>query len=65
MKIRSLALALALGFALTATAEAKKRPVYSHKAQKARKANIARYKATKQATKHKISKVQVKRAKRK
>jgi hypothetical protein len=61
MKIRSLALTLALGFALTAVAEAKKKPVYSAKAQKARNANMRKFKAAK----HKVSKMQVKRAKRK
>jgi hypothetical protein len=61
MKIRSLALALALSFALTAVAEAKKRPVYNNKAQKARKANAAKYRATKR----KVSKLQVKHPKHK
>jgi hypothetical protein len=60
MKIRSLALTLALGFALTAVAEAKKRPVYSTKGQHARKANVRKFKASKR----KVSKLQVKRAKR-
>jgi hypothetical protein len=61
MKIRSLALALALGFALTAVGEAKKKPVYSAKAQKAHNANVRRFKASKL----KVSKLKVKRLKRK
>jgi hypothetical protein len=61
MKIRNLALTLALGLALTAAAEAKKKPVYSSKGQQARKANVHKFKATKR----KVSKLQVKRAKRK
>jgi hypothetical protein len=64
MKIRTLALALMLGFALTGVSEAAKRkakPVYSSKGQVARKANRAKFKATKR----KITKLQVKRPKRK
>jgi hypothetical protein len=64
MKIRSLALALALSFALTTVAEAKKRPVYSSKAQKARnKATARKYKAAKpRVSKRKVSKLKVKHA---
>jgi hypothetical protein len=62
MKIRSLALTLALGFALTGVSEAAKRkPVYTSKGQVARKANRAKFKSTKR----KVTKLQVKHAKRK
>jgi hypothetical protein len=64
MKIRNLALALALGCALTAVAEAKKKPVYSAKAQKAtkaRKSTVSKYKPAKR----KVSKYKVKAVKHK
>jgi hypothetical protein len=64
MKIRSLALALALGFALTAVAEAKKKPVFSAKAQKAkkaRKATVTKYKPGKR----KVAKYKVRAVKHK
>ncbi|MGA3240980.1 MAG: hypothetical protein ABSG03_32325 [Bryobacteraceae bacterium] len=64
MKIRSLALALALGMAVTTVAEAKKKPVYSAKAQKvkkARKATVSKYKPGKR----KVSKYKVKAVKHK
>ncbi len=64
MKIRSLTLALALGFALTAVAEAKKKPVYSAKAQKtqkARKSTVSKYKPGKR----KVAKYKVKAVKHK
>ena len=56
MKIRKLALVLALGFALTAVAEAKKKPVYSAKAQKAHKAKTQKFKPGKR----KVAKYNVK-----
>jgi hypothetical protein len=61
MKIRSLALALALGVALTAVAEAKKKPVYSAKAQKvkkARKSTVSKYKpGSRKVAKYKVKAV--------
>jgi hypothetical protein len=64
MKIRSLALALALSFAVTTVAEAKKKPVYSAKAQKARnKSMVHRYKPSAHKVKaRKVSKLKVKHA---
>jgi cytochrome c556 len=64
MKIRSLALALVLSVALSAVAEAKKKPVYSAKAQKAmkgRKSTISKYKPGKR----KVAKYKVKAVKHK
>jgi hypothetical protein len=64
MKIRSLALAFALSVALTAVAEAKKKPVYSakaQKAQKARKSTVSKYKPAKR----KVAKYKVKAVKHK
>jgi hypothetical protein len=62
MKIRSLALALALSFAVTTVAEAKKKPVYSAKAQKAHnKATVHKYKpSAHKVSAHKVSKLKVK-----
>ena len=57
MKIRSLALALAATFALTTVAEAKKKPVYSHKAPKVHRMNVSRNKVSKR----KVSRPSVKR----
>jgi hypothetical protein len=64
MKMRSLALALVLSFALTTAAEAKKKPVYSAKAQKAtNKARIQKHKVSAhKVSKHKVSKLKVKHA---
>lgn len=64
MKIRSVALVLALSFALTTVAEAKKKPVYSAKAQKARnKAMVHKYKPSAHKVKpYKPSKLKVKHA---
>jgi hypothetical protein len=64
MKIRSLALALALSFALTTAVEAKKRPVYSAKAQKAtNKSRVQKHKVSAhKVNKFKPSKLKVKHA---
>ena len=64
MKIRSLALALVLSVALSAVAQAKKKPVYSAKAQKAKKASKSRVTKYKPATR-KVAKYKVKAVKHK
>jgi hypothetical protein len=64
MKIRSLAIALAVSLALTTAAEARKKPVFSAKAQKARnKATVRKHTAvTHKISKHKLVKQKVKHA---